>query len=168
MAQSGKNQQPDPAPARHNRTEIISRDAALAASPAFFRAGFADPVLVLRWPDIVGAEVARIARPIRLTEGASGGTLTVLSEPGAALFLQHESRTLCERINTYLGGKTVAKLRFVQGSVQKPRAPASNPQLPTQTAPDDPARQFQGSESLRSALISLARARHARRNNASD
>lgn len=168
MTQSRNDQQADTPPARHNRTEIVGHDATRVASSAFARAGFADPTLVLRWPDIVGTEVARIARPIRLTESASGGALTILSEPAAALFLQHESRTLCERINSFLGRKAVTKLRFVQGSVQQPHNSSSHPQLPTHAAPSDPARQFQGSEGLHSALISLARARHVRWNNTSD
>jgi hypothetical protein len=168
MTQSAKNQQPDEPPARRNRTEIVGHDATRVASSAFARAGFADPTLVLRWSDIVGAEVARIARPIRLTDGASGGQLTVLSEPGAALFLQHESRALCERINSYLGRKAISKLRFVQGSVRQSRNPFPNPQLPTQAAPSDPARKFQGSDGLQSALMSLARARHVRWRGGSD
>jgi hypothetical protein len=168
MTQSGKNQQPDTPPQRRNRTDIVGRDAGHLATAAFTRAGFADPTLVLRWSDIVGAEVARIARPIRLTEGAAGGVLTILSEPAAALFLQHESRTLCERINTYLGRETVAKLKFLQGNVRAARILPSNPQLPNHAAANDPARRFQGSEGLQSALLALARARQARARNPSD
>ena len=168
MTQSRNDQQADTPPARHNRTEIVGHDATRVASVAFARAGFADSTLVVRWSDIVGAEVARIARPIRLTEGASGGQLTVLSEPGAALFLQHESRALCERINTYLGRKAVSRLRFVQGNVQQPRNAPANPQLPARAAPGDPAHRFQGSGDLQSALMSLARARHIRWRGSSD
>jgi hypothetical protein len=169
MAQSDKNQQPDVPPQRRNRAEIVGHNAVHAAAGAFSRAGFSEPTLVMRWPDIVGMEVARIARPIRLTQGATGGVLTILSEPAAALFLQHESRALCERINTYLGRKTVAKLRFIQGSVRTlSRILPANPQLPRDAGIDDPARRFQGSESLQNALLSLARARHARSRSTSD
>jgi hypothetical protein len=168
MTQSDKNKQADAPPQRRNRTDVVGRDASQLAIAAFARAGFADPTLVLRWSDIVGVEVARIARPIRLTQGAGGGVLTILSEPGAALFLQHESRALCERINTYLGHKTISKLRFVQGAVRSRQILPANPQLPSRTAADDPARRFQGSEGLQSALLALARARHARARNTSD
>jgi hypothetical protein len=168
MTQSEKNKQPDAPPLRRNRTEIVGRDAGAIGASAFARAGFSDPALVLRWAGIVGSEVARIARPIRLTENATGGVLTLLSEPGAALFLQHESRALCERINTYLGHKAVAKLRFVQGSLRMPRKLPANPQLPAHAVPNDPAHQFQGSERLQDALLLLARARHARMFNTSD
>jgi hypothetical protein len=157
MTQTDRNQQPDTP--RRNRADSVGANADPLGAAAFVRAGFADPTLVLRWPDIVGREVARVARPIRLTQDASGGVLTVLSEPAAALFLQHESRMLCERINTYLGRETVAKFRFVQGRVRTTDVPRANPQLPAQATPDDPARRFQGSERLQRALISLARAR---------
>lgn len=157
MTQTDRNQQSDVP--RRNRADSIGANADPLGAAVFARAGFADPTLVLRWPDIVGREVARVARPIRLTRGASGGVLTVLSEPAAALFLQHESRMLCERINTYLGQETVARLRFVQGHVRIADVPRANPQLPARAAPDDPARRFQGSERLQRALVSLARAR---------
>ena len=75
---------------------------------AFVRAGFVDPTLVLRWEEIAGSETAALAQPIKLSEGPSGGVLTLKAEPGAALFLQHESRSLCERINAYLGRPAVA------------------------------------------------------------
>lgn len=168
MAQTTRDKQPDIPPTRRNRTEIVGQNAGPVAATAFLRAGFADPSLVLRWPDIVGAEVARVARPVRLATGPSGDVLTVLCEPGAAIFLQHESRALCERINTYLGRKTVSKLRFVQGTVRAPHVSATNPQLPPQASANDPARRFQGSERLQNALISLARARHALWRAASD
>jgi hypothetical protein len=168
MTQLEKNKQPEAPPPRRNRTEIVGRDAGAVGASAFARAGFADPALVLRWADIVGSEVARIARPIRLTENATGGVLTVLSEPAAALFLQHESRALCERINTYLGHNAVAKLRFIQGSLQMPRKLPANPQLPSHAPTNDPARQFQGSERLQGALLSLARVRGTRQRNTSD
>ncbi|MGA9795429.1 MAG: DUF721 domain-containing protein [Rhizomicrobium sp.] len=154
MTQTDRSQQPDAT--RRNRADNVGRDAGSLAATAFARVGFADPTLVLRWPQIVGSEVARIARPIRLT---SEGMLTVLSEPAAALFLQHESRALCERINAYLGRKAVSKLRFVQGRVQVAAVGPANPQLPAKPTADDPARRFRGSERLQSALMSLAGAR---------
>ena len=85
--------------------------------PRSSRAGFSDPTLVLRWEEIAGSETARLAQPIKLSESASGGVLTLRAEPGAALFLQHDSRALCERINAYLGRTAVSRLRFVQGRV---------------------------------------------------
>ena len=159
MAQPDKDRQQDPPPPRRNRTEAVAAQAGVAGATAFARAGFADPTLVLRWEEIAGADVARIARPIRLSESASGGVLTLKAEPAASLFLQHHTRSLCDRINAYLGRDAVVRLRFIQGPLAsrpfRPRAPISK----GQPSPADPARGFQGSERLKSALLELAGAR---------
>lgn len=161
MAQPDKTN--DPPPPRRNRVEPVGREANAAALAAFTRAGFRDPTLILRWEEIAGAEVARLARPVKLSDGPSGGTLTLKAEPGASLFLQHETRSLCERINTYLGRPAISRLRFVQGALaaRPVRRPAPKPAAsPPQ---GDPALTFKGSESLQNALIRLAKARAAAR-----
>lgn len=143
---------------RRNRTEAISRSSAVAG-PAFMRAGFADPTLILRWPDIVGPDIARFAEPLKLSEGPSGGTLTLRAEPAAAVFMQHQTRALCDRINAFLGRPAVAKLRFVNGAVTAPPEPQRRPKPPAEPPPGDPATRFEGSEDLKAALVALARAR---------
>jgi hypothetical protein len=159
MAQGQSEKTFPPEPPRRNRTEAVERGLGAVAATAFERAGFRDPTLIVRWAEIVGPEVARYARPIKLSEGPSGGVLTLKSEPGASVFLQHESRTLCERINTYLGRAAIARLRFVQGEIAVRPAPAPLPPVPAEAPAADPARGFQGPERLKEALINLARAR---------
>lgn len=161
MAQSDKNRQGEPSPLpRRNRPEAVARDAGRLADSAFARKGFADPTLVLRWEEIVGAEVARLAVPLRLSQNAGGGVLTLKAEPGASTFLQHESRSLCARINAYLGRPAVQRLRFVQGVVARHRQTPSALR-PGGVAGKDPALGFKGGETLRAALLSLARWRQA-------
>ena len=158
MTESEKQPPEGPLP-RRNRAEAVGRDASFVGSAAFIRAGFRDPTLLLHWEVIVGAEVARFARPVRLSEGPSGGVLTLKADPAAAIFLQHESRSLCQRINAYLGRTAIHSLRFVPGalaSVPVRRTPKA--ELP-EAAPDDPARRFRGPEPLEAALFRLARAR---------
>ncbi len=135
------------------------QDARDLAGLAFARAGFRDPTLVLRWAEIAGPEVACLTCPIRLSEAASGGVLTLKAEPGAALFLQHESRALCGRINDYLGRVAVTKLKFVQGQVQQ--RPNLSPHLSTGgTIPvDDPVHHYSGPEKVRESLLRFARSR---------
>ena len=112
--------------------------------------------LVLRWQEIVGPEVARLAQPIKLAAAAEGGTLTLKCEPGAALFLQHESRSLVGRINGYLGRQAVSRIRFVQGPLAtRPLPPVRTPSK-KQPAQDDPACRYAGPEGLKSALLNLA------------
>jgi hypothetical protein len=168
MAQKPTSQQAEAPPLRRNRSEPVAREAGKASAIAFAKAGFRDPTLVLRWREIAGSEVARVAQPFRMAEGPSGGVLTLKAEPGASLFLQHESRALCGRINAYLGRDAVARLRFVQGPLQalspRPMAPR-----PAQAVPDgDPALLYEGPEATRSALLELAKARRPASSRASD
>jgi hypothetical protein len=156
MAQSRKDKQPDDAPApRRGWATVLGAETGLLSREAFARAGFADPTLILRWEEIAGPETAALARPIRL----AGDVLTLKAEPAASVFLQHDSRALCERINAYLGRPAVTRLRFVQGALAsrakpRPRPPADRP------APQaDPARKYQGPEGLKDALLKLAKSR---------
>ena len=155
MAQTPKDKQPEQPPIRHARTVPVGADASLAARAAFVRAGFADPTLILRWVEIAGAETARLARPVKLSEGPSGGVLTLKAEPAAALFLQHESRALCARINAFLGRPAITKLRFVQSSLALPPAPPA-PRKAKEASATDPARRWRGPEPLGTALLNLA------------
>jgi hypothetical protein len=157
MAQTPKDKQPDMA--RRGRATPLGAEANFAAHSAFVRAGFADPSLVLRWEEIAGSETAALAQPVSLKDGPSGGVLTLKAEPGAALFLQHESRPLCERINAYLGRPAVARLRFVQGALIHKSKVVPRRRPPSAVSPEDPAQKYQGPEGLRAALLELARAR---------
>jgi len=159
MAQPPDNKQA--APERRNKPASIGRDAGSVSAAAFRRAGFSDPALVLHWPEIAGAEVARIARPIRFS--GKDGTLTLLAEPAAALFLGHESRALAGRINAYLGRAAVTRVKFVQGRLNLP-SPISPPPKPAKFInSSDPANTYTGPDSVKNALQSLARWRAGRR-----
>lgn len=158
MASSNDNEEP---PRRRNWISVLAPDAVNAAGAAFARAGFADPSLVTRWGEIAGPETARLARPLRFSEGAHGGVLTLMAEPGAAIFLQHESRMLCERINTYLGRTAVTRLKFVQGPLTHRPAPPKPATISVNVPSSDPVQRYKGPEGIREALWRLARARRA-------
>lgn len=153
-----KDKPPEP-PRRRNWAGAIASDARANAQTAFARAGFADPTLVLRWEEIAGPETARLAQPIKISEGPSGGVLTLRAEPGAALFLQHETRALTERINAFLGRPAVARLRFVQGPLAARPVVKKRP-VPPPPPPSDPAFRFTGPDRVKDALLALARARN--------
>lgn len=115
--------------------------------------GFRNPVLVLRWREVAGAEVARLAQPLKLT----GDILTLRTVPGAALFLAHEKRSLCERINAFLGQPAVSQIKFVQSNSPPPARLGGTPQKPPHALPaTDPSRRYQGPEGLAKALQALA------------
>ena len=156
MARSPEETQPPP---RNNWTRVIGTDAGSVAGAAFVRAGFADPTLVLRWSEIAGPEVARLAQPLKFSEGPSGGTLTLRALPGAALFLAHEKRALCERINAYLGRPAVVQIKFSQGALSPRPPPQPKQKAAGPLPPSDPARRYEGPEGLARALQALARRR---------
>jgi hypothetical protein len=161
MAQRPKDKQPDIPPARRGWATALGAEVGQTAQAAFARAGFTDPTLVLRWEEIAGSETAALTQPISLKDGPSGGVLTLMAEPGAALFLQHESRALCERINAYLGRSAVARLKFVQGALTK-REKAAPRRARAQPVPAaDPVQKYEGPEGLRAALLGLARTRRS-------
>ena len=160
MARTPKPAQPEAPPQRHGRPTPVGGDASFAGAAAFARAGFRDPSLVLRWNEIAGPEVARLAQPLKFTDSPSGGILTLRTAPGAALFLGYEKRSLCERINAYLGRPAVQQLKFSQSGLplaQKPRPRPLKPAGPL--PPDDPCRRYQGPEGLAKALQALAKRR---------
>lgn len=160
MAKREKQPLPlDGPPPRRNRAAAIGKDAHNLGRAGFERAGFPESGLVLRWREIVGPEIARIARPLRFAESATGGVLTLKADPAAAVFLQHESRTLCGRINAYLGHDAVRRLRFVAGEIETEPGRARPRHSAPEAPPNDPTARFAGVDSLKSALLNLARAR---------
>jgi len=159
MARTPKEIQPEAPPQRRGRVTAVSTDAGMAGAAAFARAGFRDPALVLRWREIAGDAVARIAQPVKLADGPSGGTLTLRAAPAAALFLGHEKRALCERINAYLGREAVTQIKFSQGAPLVRPAP-SQPGKPAGPMPAaDPSLRYRGPDGLADALRALARRR---------
>jgi len=162
-ARDPKDPQTSPPPPRRNWAGAVALDVRAAANIALARSGFSDPTILLHWDEIAGVETARLARPVRFSEGPLGGVLTLKAEPGAGLFLQHDTRALTERINTYLGREAVTRLRFIQGPLLRREPPPPKRKAPPPAPTSDPARTFHGPESVRAALLKLADARQPRR-----
>ena len=116
------------------------------------RAGFTDPTLVLRWPAIVGADVARVAEPVKYQEGPNGAVLTLKCEPAASVFLQHETRALIDKVNAYLGRGRVARIRLVSGTLAR-----------TPSLPDHPHPKMERGEASKSLPDTLRRFSELRR-----
>ena len=90
----------------------------------------------MRWREIAGEAVAEVAEPVKFQEGPSGAVLTLRCEPGAAVFLQHETRPLIGRLNTFLGPGRIARIRLVPGQLSRPVEPKPHPMLGRQPAPE--------------------------------
>lgn len=130
------NAEPAQAP-RRNRAAAAGDDALSQGKDAFARAGFTDVGLVLRWREIAGTGVARVAEPVKMSEGPEGATLTLRCRPGAAVLLQHETRALLQRLNGYLGNGRIARLKLVTGEITAPSGVPRHPSEGDVAEPDD-------------------------------
>jgi hypothetical protein len=165
MSQSAKGKDPQvvfqSGTARRGRARAAGQDALNHAAAALAKAGFSDPTLVLNWREIAGTDMARIAQPVRLSEGPDGAVLTLRCEAGAAVFLQHQTRALLERINGYLGASRIARLRLVAGELTRSSEPMDHPGR----SPNGKAEEFPSGDKLplSEALSRLARSRSSDR-----
>jgi hypothetical protein len=97
---------------------------------AFTRQGFASAELVTRWSEIVGVEIAAHSEPIKIQwqrpgranlgpGGQEPGTLVLRVEGPAAIEIQHLTNVICERVNRFLGWRTVARIALRQAPLRR-------------------------------------------------
>jgi hypothetical protein len=92
------------------------------------RFGQGPDVLRARWREIAGEAMAARTEPVKLVRDRAGGgaTLEIKVDGPSAALIQHQAPQILERVNLFLGGGAVAKLRIVQGKVAAPAGvPAS-------------------------------------------
>jgi hypothetical protein len=102
---------------------------------AFARQGFASTELVMRWADIVGAEIAACSEPIKLnwprrTAGEDGEAATLVLRVEGPVEIQHLTELICERVNRFLGWRAVGRLALRQAPLrhrQHPTAARADP-----------------------------------------
>ncbi len=92
--------------------------------PLSAKRGFANAELIAAWPQIAGPRYAETTQPENIAwprgPGAQdGGTLTLRVEPSVALYLQHETGQLIERVNGFLGFGAVRRIRIVQKPLER-------------------------------------------------
>jgi len=132
----------------------------------FARQGFAATELVTRWADIVGAEIAAHAEPLKITWPRPIGdappepaTLILRVEGPAALEIQHQSGVLIERVNRFFGWQAVGRLALRQAPLRRreppPRRAAPDPTETARVAATLPAI---ADDDLRQALARLGAA----------
>ncbi|MGF1502684.1 MAG: DUF721 domain-containing protein [Paracoccaceae bacterium] len=123
-------------PFRRAGTELSRHVVETAA-----RRGFAEPDVLLRWPEIVGPALAAACEPVRVQYGGSaalGATLLVRAEGARAPEVDLLAPTILERVNSYYGYRAVARMRIAQGPVNA-SGPASERSARLGLA-EDPAR----------------------------
>lgn len=113
-------------PATARRATRLGDHIGDALGEACRRRGLASVDIVMRWPEIVGADVARHAAPIRLKwppsrESAEPAVLHLRVESGYAIELQHLAPAVIERVNRYFGWACVGRLSLRQGPLPRPK-----------------------------------------------
>jgi hypothetical protein len=157
-------------PPRRRKRGFETAGALLAGAlkaPAEKR-GFGEAKLLTHWPEIVGEDLADIARPVKITYGRGfGGTLVLLTTGANAPVLDMQKERIMERVNATYGYRAVAHVHitqtaptgFAEGQVAF-RTPKAAP-----APPPDPARLARAMEGvegiedpgLKEALARLAR-----------
>ncbi|MCX5520016.1 MULTISPECIES: DUF721 domain-containing protein [Kaistia] len=97
-------------------------------APVCAKRGFATADLISSWADIVGPRYATTTMPEKITwprrdqaKAPAGATLVIRVDSGMAIYLQHETGVILDRINGFLGFGAVSQLKIVQGVVATPR-----------------------------------------------
>ena len=133
--------------------------------PVTARRGFATSNLIASWSEIVGARTAASSRPDRIvwpkgTAQEGKAALLVLRVDGPrAVFIQHESGQIIERVNAFLGYAAIGQIRIVQAPLggateMRPRPPSVSQ---SQEARLSEAVAGVENEGLRAALARLGR-----------
>lgn len=100
--------------------------------------GFAVSRLLTHWAEVVGEDIAAIARPVRIGYGREGmgATLTLLTTGSAAPLLQMQLPKIRERVNACYGYNAIARVTLTQTAPtgfaegQAAFAPAPRPAAP--------------------------------------
>ena len=130
---------------------------------ALARQGFASTGVVTHWPEIVGAEIADHAEPMRMVwprrvheDDPDPATLVLRVEGPVALEIQHLSGVIIEKVNRFFGFRAVGRIQIRQAPLmrreKKKAPPAPDPEVVARLAAgmDDIA-----DDGLRDALARL-------------
>lgn len=78
--------------------------------------GFAVTRLLTHWPEIAGAEIAAIARPVKVGygRGGFGASLTVLTTGAHAPMLEMQKEGLRSKVNAVYGYNAISRIHITQ------------------------------------------------------
>src|SRR5690242_21174636 len=104
----------------------------------FARQGFASTGIVTHWREIVGAEIADHAEPIRMVwprrvheDDPEPASLVLRVEGPVALEIQHLSGIIIEKVNRFFGWRAVGRIQIRQAPLarraRKPRPAGPDP-----------------------------------------
>lgn len=78
--------------------------------------GFAESRVLTHWAEIVGEDIAGMARPVNVSfgRGGIGATLTVLTTGAQAPMLEMQKERIRERVNAVYGYNAISRVRITQ------------------------------------------------------
>jgi len=78
--------------------------------------GFAVSRVLTHWAEIVGDEIARVARPVDVRYGREsfGATLTLLTTGAQAPLLEMQKEAIREKVNACYGYAAISRIRLTQ------------------------------------------------------
>jgi hypothetical protein len=78
--------------------------------------GFSDSRVLTHWAEIVGEEIARMARPVKIsyTKDGFGASLTLLTIGAAAPMLEMQKPKIKERVNACFGYSAISRIVITQ------------------------------------------------------
>ncbi len=128
--------------------------------------GFAESRLLTHWSEVVGDDVAGIAKPVEIgyARGGMGATLTLLTTGAQAPMVEMQKEQIRARVNQCYGYNAISRVRITQtaptgfsegriafeGPDRRPKAPNPAAQKQAQEATESV-----GSDDLRAALARL-------------
>jgi hypothetical protein len=133
---------------------------------AFKKQGFAATELVTRWKDIVGADIAAHAEPVKLQwprevngEPTEPATLVLRVEGPVSIEIQHQSAVILERINRFFGWQAVGRIALRQAPLSRPKGRPATPKIdPAEAARVEATLTGIADDGLRAALGRLGAA----------
>lgn len=79
--------------------------------------GFAEPEVLLRWPEVVGERLSGLCVPVKVSysrAGRLGATLVVRVEGARATEVEHLGPRIIERVNQFYGYRAIDRLKVTQ------------------------------------------------------
>ena len=79
--------------------------------------GFAEARLLTHWPEVVGDDIANIARPVDVKfgrKGSFGATLTLLTTGAQAPMLEMQKERIRTKVNSVYGYNAISRVRITQ------------------------------------------------------
>lgn len=120
---------PDRRPERGSHARAVGAFVPKLTAAAFERFGFHSAEIMTSWDTIVGADLARLARPETIkwpriskasrnsemeVESRAGATLTIACDPAHALEVSYRTQTIIDQINRYFGYRAITQIKIHQ------------------------------------------------------